>query len=80
MMLTQTPYSPPLPPSVWASRNRCSQLMAPYLVYLNVFTTITNQSTCSAADLAANAIVTISMPYSSTICQSVARTPPPAHP
>ena len=62
-----------LPPSVWASPNRCSQLMAPYLLnYLSVFTAMSNQSVCSAADLATNAIVTLSMPYSSYMCNLVA--------
>ena len=44
--------------------------MTPYLVYFSVFTAMSNQSVCSAADLASNAIVTLSMPFSSFFCSN----------
>ena len=44
--------------------------MTPYLAYLGVFTAMSNLSVCSAADLASNAFVTLSMPFSSYFCSN----------
>ena len=48
-------------------------MMIAYLTYVKVFTIMTNQSTCSESDIASNAIVTLSMPYTSFLCNNQVR-------